>query len=71
MRSYYSVQSPYNPVYRHVTSRFPGHLSAICETATGPSKNGRHNRDSGYPLLGAPLLYPLPPHPSSTHRAAV
>ena len=60
MRDYYSVQSLYNPVSRPVTSRFPDHLSAVCETATGPSNNGHHNHGSSCHLFDAPLRRPLP-----------
>ena len=73
----------YNLVSRFVTSLFPGHLSAVIETATGPSSNGNHNKNPGYPLCGARLRRLLPAlkgciiprqlprlhHPSSTRRA--
>ena len=83
MRDYYSVQSLHNLVSKPVTSRFPGRLSAVSESATGPSSNGNHNRDPGCPPFDARLRRLLPAikvcfiprqlprlhHPSSTHRA--
>ena len=83
MRDYYSVQSLHNLVSKPVTSRFPGRLSDVCETAKGSSSNGNHNQDPGCPLFHARLRRLLPAlkgcitprqlthlhHPSSTHRA--
>ena len=83
MRNYYSVQSLYNPVSKPVTSRFPGHLTAVIETATGPYSNGNYSQDPGCPLFYARLRRLLPAltgcitprqlprlhHPSSTRRA--
>ena len=84
MRDYYSVQSLHNLVSWPVTSPFPGHLSAVSESATGPSSNGHHNQDPGCPLFHARLRRLLPAlkgcitprqlprlhHPSSTPTAA-
>ena len=84
MRDYYSVQSLHNLVSWPVTSRFPGHLSAVSETARGSSSSGgNHNQDPGCQLFHARLRRLLPAlkacitprqlprlhHPSSTHRA--
>ena len=60
MRDYYSVQSLHNLVSWPVTSRLPGYLSPVNETATGSSSNGNHNQDPGCPLFHARLRRLLP-----------
>ena len=82
--SFYISTRPYSYLlFWPINSRVKIHLSAVSETATGPSSNGNHNQDPGCPLFHTRLRRLLPAlkgciipkqlprlhHPSSTRRA--